>query len=138
MAVVAGLFGSHKEAGRALDALYDLGLAAGDVEIVSQNDQAVGPEVPTNDTGQMAGSIGALPLANGREQAGALINAMNMGGADNIKDELRYKSIPSDEAEFFAKSIVRGGVLIIADVDADEVEEVRDLLHSAGGRVAGR
>jgi hypothetical protein len=137
MAAVAGLFSSHKDAGKALDALYDLGLTRGDVEVVSQGDQAVGPELPTDDTSQMAGSIGALPLASGREQAGALIDAMNMGGMESIKEALRYKGIPSDEAEFFAKSIVRGGVLVIADVDPDEAAEVRDLLYGAGGRVAG-
>src|SRR5689334_5596147 len=129
MPAVAGLFGNEQAAEQALDELYELGFTDDDIEVVFGADRTVDVERPTDDNGMTVGPVGPLPIY-GKERAIGLIDTYNTGGVEGLRDGLRDLGIPHDEAEFYARTIDRGGsTLIVVQADEDEIDEVRQVLN---------
>lgn len=102
MIKLISLFSDQEEADKAVDALADADLGDADIQVIS--------EWP----GELDKKLQMLPVSN--PSAGLSGAVGPRARADEIIDE----TSSGDAAEFFRRSLQRGGLIVAVDVDNDD------------------
>jgi len=155
MAIVAGLFDNHDDAKLAVEQLEDAGIASNNISIVSRTDEGRKVEEQGNKAaegasagagvGAVAGGAGGLLAGLGMlavpgvgpvvaagwlvaALAGAAGGAVVGGAAGGIVGALIKSGVPEEDANVYAEGIRRGGSLVVARVESDQIAVSNEIL----------
>lgn len=160
MKTIAGLFDTYHDAERGVDALQDRGITRDQVSVIARDtvlrERVVGSEDQSTAEGAGAGAVagtavgglvgllaglsaftvpgigpvitaGTLITALGSTAAGAGIGAATGG----MIGALTSTGIPEEDAQVYAESVRRGGILLTIDVPDDRAPAVLQALDQA-------
>ena len=114
MSKVVSLFESQAEATRALDALHSSDYESIETEVIEHV-----RELDYGGTGIVA------PAPNA---------SSGVAGAVTIPNPLQDADLDDEEAAWFAEGVRGGGVLVVAEVDDEAANSVKEILRDHGGR----
>lgn len=117
MTQVIGLFSNQKEAEQAVRALASAKLGDNDIRTIEEWNKA-------NDTG-----LEVIPAVNPDS---------GLAGAAGVGTTARPSlDLSDEEAEFFKRSVLKGGVLVVVDLsESAAVSRATSILEEQGGQVA--
>lgn len=160
MKTIAGLFDTYQEAEKAVNELDSLGIAREHISVIARDpvmrERVIGAEDQAAAEGAGAGALGGTAIgglggllvglsaitvpglgpiittgtiitALGSTAAGAGIGA----AAGGIIGALTGAGIPEEEAQVYAESVRRGGILLTVEVAEDRSSAVLDALNKA-------
>lgn len=158
MTMVTGLFDTYHDAKLAMEQLEDAGISSDEISIVSrtedgrevqqQGDKATEGAGAGAGLGAVAGGAGGLLAGLGMISipgigpavaagwliaalAGAAGGALAGGAAGGIVGALIKSGVPEEDANVYAESVRRGGALVIARVEGEDVAIANQILDLA-------
>ena len=146
MKTISGLFDSHEEASRAVDALKDAGIASDNISVVGPDgDTAASGAAEGAGIGAAVGGVGGLLAGLGAfaiPGVGPVIGAgwlattlagMAAGGiAGGLVGSLTDAGVDDRDAHVYAEGIKRGGTMVVARVDEAQAEPAEAILGRHG------
>ncbi|MDE1996946.1 MAG: hypothetical protein KGI75_30885 [Rhizobiaceae bacterium] len=155
MAIVTGLFDDYDDAKLAVSQLEEADISSGDISIVSNTNGRTVEEQGTKagegagagaGIGAVAGGAGGLLAGLGMlaipgvgpvvaagwlaaTLAGAGAGAVVGGAAGGVIGALVKSGVPEEDAHVYAESIRRGGTLVMARVEGDQIVLANDILQ---------
>lgn len=157
MKTVTGLYDSYNDAGSAVEALEDAGIASNEISIITNKGDGVDIEDQGTDgaegagtgagIGAVAGGAGGLLVGLGilaipgvgpvvaagwlaATAAGAVAGAVAGGAVGGIVGAMTREGVPKEEANFYAEGIRRGGSLVAARVEDQRVAQAQSILQA--------
>jgi hypothetical protein len=146
MKVVTAIFEAKAQAEDAVRALEDAGIASADISLIAPNVED-GPSAAAEGTGVGAalGGAGGLlaglgafaipgvgPVVGAGWLATTLIGAAGGGVAGGLIGSLTGAGVDEGDAHVYGESLRRGGVLVTARVDDEELDAAAAILGQAG------
>lgn len=150
MHTVIGVMPSRSEADRLIQALVEAGVDKSHVSLLHKEPVEVEGDVPSRtlegaETGAALGAVGALGLAlvslsvpgiGAAVALGPIALALGGAGAGAIAGGLMGAfadlGMEVDDARLFEEAVSRGGVLVAAYVEDDQVDRIAELFRSHG------
>lgn len=145
MRTVSALFDTYDQVVMAVDGLSEMGVASGDITVISQSRDAATKIAEGASLGAAIGGVGGLLAGLGMfmipglgSVLGAgwlipvLIGAAAGGVAGGVIGSLTGAGIDENDAHVYAEGVRRGGTLLVARVHDDEVGEAKAILLSCG------
>jgi uncharacterized membrane protein len=142
---VSALFDTYDQVVMAVDGLSEMGVASGDITVISQSRDAATKIAEGASLGAAIGGVGGLLAGLGMfmipglgSVLGAgwlipvLIGAAAGGVAGGVIGSLTGAGIDENDAHVYAEGVRRGGTLLVARVHDDEVGEAKAILLSCG------
>ena len=136
MKIVAAIFETKTQAEDAVRALEDAGIASADVSLIapkSENDfsgtaEGTGVGAALGGAGGLLAGLGAFaipgigPVVGAGWLATTLIGAAAAGAAGGLVGSLTEAGVDERDAHVYGESLRRGGVLVTARVDDEELD----------------
>ena len=141
MRTVSALFDPYDQVVAAVDGLSDMGVASGDITVISQSRDAMTKITEGAGLGAAIGGVAglglfAIPGLGSVLGVGwlipLLIGAAAGGVAGGIIGSLTSAGIDENDAHVYAEGVCRGGTLLIARVHDDEADDARAILLRCG------
>ncbi|RCW80113.1 general stress protein [Phyllobacterium bourgognense] len=153
MQTVTGLYDNHEDAKTAVNALEDAGIASSNISIVSRSgttdESKAGEGAATGaGVGAVVGGAGGLLAGLGMlaipgvgpvvaagwlvaTATGAVAGAVAGGAAGGIIGSMTRAGVDENDAHVYAEGVRRGGTLVSARVDDDQVDIARSVIDAS-------
>jgi hypothetical protein len=148
MKTISGLFDTHEEARKAVDALEDAGIASAEISVIGPGDdtaasgaaEGAGIGAAVGGVGGLLVGLGAFAILGIGPVVGAgwlatTLAGMAAGGlAGGLVGSLTEAGVDDQEAHVYAEGIKRGGTIVVVRVD-DALAEPAEAVLGQHGRV---
>lgn len=146
MRVITGLFDSRGEADAAVEALEDAGIASEAISLIGpQGSDTASGAAEGAGIGAAVGGVGGLlaglgafaipgigPVVGAGWLAATLIGAAAGGAAGGLIGAMTDAGVDERDAHVYAEGVRRGGTLVTARVDEEQVDAASAILGGAG------
>lgn len=145
MRTVSALFDTYDEVTAAVDGLSDMGVASGDITVVTRGRdlaskiaEGAGLGAALGGVGGVLAGLGAFAIPGFGSVLGigwlvpVLLGAAAGGVAGGIVSSLMGVGISEDDANLYAESVRRGSTLVAAKVHEDEANKALEILRRCG------
>jgi uncharacterized membrane protein len=146
MKTISGLFDTHEEARKAVDALEDAGISSNDITVIGPDDdtaasgaaEGAGFGAAVGGVGGLLAGLGAFAIPGIGPVVGAgwlatTLAGMAAGGlAGGLVGSLTEAGVDDRDANVYAEGIKRGGTMVVARADDAQAEPAEAILGQHG------